>query len=318
METSMMPIAGATQQQPHKIGKFKGSFLLLRASWSTLKMDRELLLLPLYSMFAGLAVFLVGVAFVVLAMQVGIISYEELEMLFSGTEEPSLAQTALSTGYLFIVGLGVALTTNFFTAALVAAALYRFSGGNPTVGYALQKAREHFWAIAAFTLLSWTVLSALRFISERVPFAGKMITAFLGVAWSLATMFAVPHIVATSRHVGPLEAVKESAGVFRKTWGENFIGGIGLSVIFAIVLVPVVLLLIAGPALAVAYGGLFTLIVTAPFAIAVLIALAAGMEAISGIFRAALYHYATTGESPAAFDKELLRAAFKPKKGWFV
>lgn len=44
------------------------------------------------------------------------------------------------------------------------------------------------------------------------------------------------------------------------------------------------------------------------------IALILLFSTLSGIVKAALYHYATTGESPTTFNKNLLKASMTPKK----
>ena len=54
----------------------------------------------------------------------------------------------------------------------------------------------------------------------------------IGVAWTLATFLVVPVLV--TRDVGPIDAVKESAGLLRETWGENLIGNVGLGLVFAV------------------------------------------------------------------------------------
>jgi hypothetical protein len=44
-----------------------------------------------------------------------------------------------------------------------------------------------------------------------------------------------------------------------------------------------------------------------------LIILSVVQSALQGIFQAALYQYARSGEAPAGFEKDLLRDAIQPK-----
>lgn len=38
---------------------------------------------------------------------------------------------------------------------------------------------------------------------------------------------------------------------------------------------------------------------------------------LTGIYRTALYLYATTGRAPAGFDQQVMASAFRPKSGMF-
>ena len=75
--------------------------------------------------------------------------------------------------------------------------------------------------IAGYALIAATVGMILRAIQERVGFIGRIIVGLLGVGWTVATYLVVPVLV--TRDVGPIDAVKESAGWLKKTWGENVI-----------------------------------------------------------------------------------------------
>src|SRR5437773_3238791 len=103
----------------------------------------------------------------------------------------------------------------------------RLDGGNPTVGDGLAIASSKLTSIAGYTLIAATVGMVLRAIQERVGFLGKIVVGILGAGWSIATYLVVPVLV--TRDIGPVEAVKESAMLLRRTWGENLIGqgGIG-------------------------------------------------------------------------------------------
>ena len=133
----------------------------------------------------------------------------------------------------------------------------------------------------------------------------------MGVAWTFASYLVVPVLV--TQNVGPVQALKESAGLLRKTWGENLIGagGIGLVGGLAIALVSVV-----GIAAAVfafvskAVGvGIALLLLTG---VAILL-LSLVMAALGGIYSAALYRYASRGEVAAGFDGQALASAFASK-----
>lgn len=305
----------ATTQEAPKIGAWKGGLLLMRASWSTLRMDKEMILLPIYSALAAFGLFIIIGA---IAWFSGAIRYNGLDLASNSMAEPlEFISPWLDALFFFLYYFSAILATNFFTAALVAAALRRFEGGDPTVKYGIGKAAEKFWPIAQFSLLSSSVGTVLRILGERLPLAGRIAAYIAGAAWSIATVFAIPVIVASDRPVGPVQAVRQSADIFKKVWAKDFTGGISMGLIFLMAVVSLIILIVISVILAIMVD-FFTLFITLPIIVALLVLIASISSALNGIFHAALYRYAATGESPAQFDKNLLRAAFRPNKKWFA
>ena len=68
--------------------------------------------------------------------------------------------------------------------------------------------------------------------------------AIIGFAWSVATFLVVPVLVVEK--VGPLDAIKRSASLLRKTWGEQLVGNFGIGLVFGLLVLLVVLLLGVG------------------------------------------------------------------------
>ena len=151
----------------------------------------------------------------------------------------------------------------------------------------------------------------LRALQERAGFLGRIVVGLIGAAWTVASFLAVPVLVA--RDVGPIEAVKESASLLGRTWGENLIGQGGIGVVFALVYTVVGL---AGIALVVFLGTqqlAVTAVVVACLLVVAILLLALVQAALSGIYSAALYRFAVAGDAPAGFDGALLRNAFQRK-----
>src|SRR5690606_3590144 len=121
-----------------------------------------------------------------------------------------------------------------------AAAMMRLDGCVPTVPDGLRIARSKWVQILGYAAIAATVGLLLRAIEERAGFVGRIVVGLIGVAWTVATFLTVPVLVA--RDVGPVEAVKESATLLGRTWGENLIGngGLGLVMFLANVLVVLV------------------------------------------------------------------------------
>ncbi len=280
--------------------RFARSWSLIKASASVLRQDKELLLFPLLSSIATL---LVAAAFILPALGLG--ALDGLQRM----DEQSLPPLAYALAFLFY--LSQYFVIFFFNTALVGAAMIRLQGGDPTVGDGLRIAGSKIGAIFGYALVAATVGMILRAIQERAGWLGRWIAGLLGAAWTVASFLVVPVLV--SRDVGPIEAVKESALLLKRTWGENVIGQGGIGLVFGLINFVVV---IAGVALIVA-AAMSQSAVLIGFAVAVLvIALVIGaliQAALSGIYSAALYRYASGEGESAGFEGALLTQAFAPK-----
>ena len=72
----------------------------------------------------------------------------------------------------------------------------------------------------------------LRAVQERMGFIGKIVVGIIGMAWNVATFLAVPVLVAED--VSPVDAVKRSMSLLKKTWGEQLMGGFSIGVVGAL------------------------------------------------------------------------------------
>lgn len=278
--------------------KFSRSWALVKASAAVLRSDSELLVFPLVSSVVAMIVaasFLLPLG--LLGGEVQALKKDELDVL--------------ALVWLFAFYFCQYLVIFFFNTALVGAAMIRLDGGDPTVADGLRIAFAKIGAIVGYAAIAATVGLLLRMIEQRAGWLGKLVSGMLGVAWTFASFLVVPVLV--TQNVGPVQALKESAGLLRKTWGENLIGagGIGLVGGLAITLVSVI-----GIAAAVfafvskAVGVGITLLVLTGVAV---LLLSLVMAALSGIYSAALYRYASRGEVAAGFDGQALASAFASK-----
>jgi hypothetical protein len=274
------------------------SWQLVKASAAVLQQDRKLILFPLISTMAMLAVL---VSFAVPVM--GWVVFSDR----SGQGSAVAESTFYIIGFLFY--LTQYFVIFFFNAALVGAAMIRLDGGAPTLADGLRLAASKWTAILGYAAIAATVGMVLRAISERVGFLGRIITGLLGAGWTVATYLVVPVLVA--RDVGPMQAVKESALILKRTWGENLVGQAGLGVAFALIQFFIVAL------------GMALVIGAVPSTFLVMLSLAVTMGAmllsfllhgsLSGIYAAALYRFATQNGNSQGFDSDALRSAFVVK-----
>ena len=267
------------------------TFELMKMSWRVLMLDRELVLFPIMSVVA-----LVAVAAAV--MGGGLLSGA-----FGLAEEGGEGSTGdLALGLLLaFVSMAVVI---FFNAALVAAAMERLRGGDPSVTSGLKAASARVPQILAWAVVVTVVMLVLRALRNRGGIAGQIGAMFGEAAWELASFFAVPFIV--EEGVGPFDALRRSASLLRQTWGRQITAGFGFGLLTIVAVIAAVLI---GVLLA-AIHPFLGLAVGIP-----LVGLAwATVTALEGIFKAALYDYAT-GREPHGFDQASLRNAYHPQAG---
>jgi len=278
--------------------RFSRSWGLIKASAGVLSKDKELLVFPLLSAVCTLVVV---AAFALPAFGMG-----ALDGLREGG---GMTPTAYLLAFLFY--LVQYFVIFFFNSALVGAAMIRLDGGDPTLRDGLRIASSKALPILGYAAIAATVGMILRAIQERAGFLGKLVAGFLGVAWTLASFLVVPVLV--SRNIGPIDAVKESAVLLKKTWGENLIGQGGVGLVFGLVFFG--LIIVGGGAIIAAAttgNGVLIGLVVALIIIALLLA-GLVQAALSGIYSAALYRYAVGAGDSQGFDAQLLGQAFRTK-----
>jgi hypothetical protein len=282
------------------MGKLARSLELAKASWSVVRADKELLLLPVFSVIATL---LVVASFLAPAFAAGWFPADE-----AAAGEPG----AWIYAWLLAFYIVTYFVTIFFNTALVGAAMIRLEGGDPTLGDALAIAWHRVARIAGYACIAGTVGLLLRALEERVGWLGRIVVALIGIAWTLATFLVVPVMVA--RDLGPIDAVKESARMLRETWGENLAGNLGLGLVFLLAFVA--LFAVAG---GLVYAGVvldlpFVTIATIALAVIGFALLVTLQATLQGVYAAALYRYAAGEANRAAgFGPELMAQAFRSK-----
>jgi ACR3 family arsenite efflux pump ArsB len=199
----------------------------------------------------------------------------------------------------------------FANSALVGAAMIRLRGGDPTVGDGFRIAMAHLGKILGYALVSATVGMILRWLSERGKTLGRIASSIGGLAWNLATYLVVPVLVIED--VGPLEAIRRSANLLKKTWGEQIVGNFSIGLIFGLLTVLVILLGIPTFVFVASTNSVAIIALTALLFVLILVFLGLVSSTLNGIYVAAVYRYAAEGEASGFFSEEMVRGAFRPK-----
>jgi len=268
------------------MGRIGRSFELVGQSYRVLMQDKELMVLPLLSGVIVLAI-MAAVAF-----GFG---------LSTGDVAERGPQIYLPIFLTYVAAYAVGI---FFQAAVVAGAIERMNGGDPTIGSALAAASRRAGAILMWAVVAATVGTLLRFIQDRAGFLGKIVVGLVGAAWSLATFFVVPVLVLEDRSMR--NTFTRSVSIFTTTWGETMVGGITLGMAAFCAWVT----LVAVTALLAYVIGVAAVAVFAVGAVALMVL----FNALNGVYLASLYRYATDGQAPAGFDAALLSGAFQPRR----
>lgn len=272
---------------------------LTKQSFQVLRSDKELILFPLLS---GVACVFVMATF---AVPLWLSGFAETLVQERQPQNNPLAWVVLFAFY--FVNYFVIV---FFNSALVACAIIRFGGQNPTIADGLRAATARLPQIVGWALLSATVGVILKAIESRSEKVGQFVSSLLGAAWSLVTYFVVPVIVIEK--ADPFQAVKRSTAILRKTWGESLTANFGIGIISFLLNLPAILLCVAGFFVA---GAVNVWLGAAFIAIGVIAILTISLisAALNAILLAAIYLFSVNDQAPPGFDVARLRGAFVPK-----
>lgn len=274
---------------------------LVQQSFRVLKLDKELLLFPVMS---GIACLFVMASFAVPLWMSGAIAQ-------AAQDQESTVRGVLTYVLLFSFYFANYFVIIFFNSALVACAVIRLKGGNPTVGDGIGAAMARLPQIAGWALVSATVGMILKGLEKNSKGIGRFIIGLLGVGWSIMTFFVVPILVVEQK--GPIAAIQRSIEVMKRTWGESLTAHFGIGLISFLLsligIIPMVLGFFALSSQLVPVGiGLIVI------GVVLILAVSLVTSALNSIILAALYIYASEGQVPRHFDSSLIRTAFGPKE----
>jgi Family of unknown function (DUF6159) len=267
---------------------------LLKASWGVLKQHKQLIAFPVISAIATI-------------------------VLIGALVLPAYYVTGVSSGYVnnqawfyvffFIFYFIGSFIVIFFNTGLIACAQECLRGGDPDFKYGWGIAVKNIGKIAGWAAINATVGVILKAIRERAGIFGAIIASLIGIAWNLITFFVIPVLI--FQGFGVIDSIKESAKIFRRTWGENMVARFSLGIIFFLLglvgVFPIVLAVMTKSAVIII---MISAVVLVYWTILGVIS-----ASLTGILATALYDYAVTGQVPAAYNPQTIANAFQPRKG---
>ncbi|HUA73454.1 MAG TPA: DUF6159 family protein [Solirubrobacteraceae bacterium] len=282
---------GAPMDQPQE-GRIARSWRLTRAAWQVVRHDRSMLALAAISTL------------------VGVVALAAMFVLAGAFDKGHLKGDELAL-FALIFAYPLTFLSVFFNTAIAASAAAALEGRHLTVGQALAVPARKLGTVALWSLMAAVVGVVLEQLANRLPLGGSIAARLAGLGWSLASLFAVP-IIALEDVSAP-DALKRSAGVVKKRWGESIGGNV---IIGAWMAIAIFLLVVVFAAAAVATNdvsavrdfviGVGVLALVAVFALQLL---------VRQTFAVALYRYATDGAAQGPFAERDLRSPFGRKRG---
>jgi len=271
--------------------RISNTWSLMGASWRILQQDKGLLVLPLLS---GLGCALVLGSFAWPLWQSGLLEAQ--------AQAPRVQETWVYA-VLFVFYVASYFVITFFNSALIACALRRMDGQEPSVGDGLRDAWARLPQIAGWALAAGTVGLGLRILEDRSALLGRIVAGLLGMAWTVTSFLVVPVLVMEGK--GPVTAWRASTRLLRRTWGDQLVGTFSFGVLFLALSLPAVVVIFLG----IASGSTEVAVLSVAAAALYLVVLALVQSALQSIFQAAVYWYARHESAPAGFPGGLLAHA---------
>jgi len=314
------------------MGTLGSTWQIVKASGVVIRENKRLLILPILSTIS-LALVLASFIAPVVASNWSVIAgeekfaahggssagtsageAEEVELNLGAWEPPG--ENAPAGDYVRFYGLLLGFyfanyfVIVFFNSAIVAASLFWMRDGRSSLAQGLGAAVKRLPQVIGWAALSATVGLVLRIIESHRRGA-QIVAAILGTAWTVMTYLAVPVLVVEGK--GPLGALKGSAALLRKSWGQQIVGGFGFGIIYFLLSLLGVAIIGVGVYLAGALGNPAVALIFVAAAVVYFVVLFL-VSAVQGpVFQAALYVYAKEGHASGSFGEEMLRNAFRPK-----
>ena len=309
----------------NEMSKFQRSWLLFRSSLSIIARNKQLLVFPVVIFSLTIVIVLFFLAPAVLrptgysytqAQHWQAISHSLFsESPVAGAEgKEQINVTPGAAAYLVFLYFVSMFFATYFNVAFYHEILAALSGQPVSIGRGLNFARTRLKAILMWTLFAGLVGLIIKAIEERLDFVGRLVARLIGLTWSIASVFVIPLMVREEQDASPVNLLKKSAGILKRTWGEALIGYIGLA--FANTLIAVgSLVLLAGAFFAsMALENYWLIAIVGALWLVAIFAWAYLMSVAGQIYKGALYLYAAEGIVPDPYSRELLDMAWKFKK----
>ena len=310
----------------NQTGKFQRSWLLLKSSLSIIARNKQLLVFPIviFSLTVVIVLFFLAPA----VFRPTGYSYTQPEhwqaishSLFTQSEagvvqyrSQKYGFTPVAIAYLALLYCVSMFFATFFNVAFYNEILAALSGQPVSIGRGLKFACTRWKAVLMWTLFAGLVGLIIKTIEQRLEIVGRLLARFIGLAWSIASVFVIPIIVREEQDANPLNILRKSASILKRTWGEALIGYAGLAFANTLILIGSVVLLMGALVASIALNNYWLIAITGVLWLFTLFAWSYLTSVASQVYKGALYLYAAEGIVAKPYSQEMLDMAWKFKK----
>jgi len=303
--------------------KLRRSWLLFERSVQVIRQHPKLLLFPIVTalLTSAIALFFVApVALMALAPQW--IAGSPIQAI---ADRVGFLRSVSGGNFHFVIQpLGSAVLAglyllDMFLASMASVAFYSqilcALGGQPvSIQGGLAAACSRWKAVLFWSLLAGTVGLVIRAIEKRFSLLGRLVGGFIGLAWSVAAVFAIPILVREPSLRNPFAVLSKSAATIKRTWGEMLTGYAGMqgtNLLFAWLSV---VFWVGASLAAILFRNAWLLVPAGLWWVLCLVVYSYLASTASQVYLCALYLYASEGVVPGPYDATMMNLAWKMKK----
>jgi uncharacterized protein DUF6159 len=215
--------------------------------------------------------------------------------------------------------LGGMYLLNMFLATLSSVAfnhqiMEALSGQPVSIGRGIEAACARWKPVLLWSLLAGVVGLIIRALEERLSFVGRLVAGFIGLAWSVAAIFAIPILARDPAVSNPFAVLSKSAMTIKRTWGEMLAGYVGMGGTNILVVWLSILFWAVIGAAAFLLSNPWLLLIAGVCWLVALIVYSYLASIASRVYLCALYLYASEGVVPGYYDAPMMSMGWKMKK----
>jgi hypothetical protein len=293
----------------------KNSWQLLKASTNVMLRNRKLLL------FCGLSVFLSALMTLFFLAPVFLhptgyhFNQKEYWLAMKKYFIPAVEHPSPRVSlYLIVIYFGSMFLTTFFNVAFYSEIIAALNGRGVSFRRGLRLACSRLPSILAWILLAGVVGWIIRAIEKRLPLAARSVMGLIGMAWSVAAVFAIPVMIQEPTVRNPIKILRQSALTLKRAWGEGLNGFAGSAIGGAAIVLWLVLPVVMAGVTGLFVKSIWFLIVAGVIWAFGLFFLSCALGIVGQVYLCALYIYATEGVVPEPYNRDMMDTAWEVKK----
>ena len=192
--------------------------------------------------------------------------------------------------------------------------LEALSGRAVSIRHGFGAAFSRWKSVLFWSLFAGLVGFIIRKLEERLSFIGKLVVGWIGLAWSVASIFAIPILVREPSLSNPLAVLSRSAETIKRTWGEMLSGYIGMKGSNVLFFWASILVWLWAGLIAYLLGNPWVLLVAGVLWLVCVVVYSYLASVASRVYLCALYLYASDGVVPGPYDASMMTMGWKQKK----